>query len=434
MQKSFDATFLFGSLGNLTEALGDGWSVEDNFAWATGEESQLILPLPDDASQYRLRLTVRPLVHPGLREAQRLTVETDAGPLASFSLTDRATIELSLPPEQTKGRQNIRLLLRHPDALRPSDFKQIDDSRLLTVCFLSGTLTREAEDGSGPDTAAGVHLIIAGGHVAAQIAEVVAMLPVLRQSVVCHYVSTDRRHNVQIPAAEILASAKACWFQTGPDETVVSDLRSHLPEGCDLRSFPAPRMEGLWPFLGFDPRLRPEPEQYPGGRYPFGDRIAASLASLQLPDDVLLLVYDSMTQKELPDLDASLAADHAAWQRLDAANDVKVADFVLENFRRHRLFFSPPHPTGEVLRHMVLQLIAGSPLELLCTPVVLRSQLDLLLAGYIGRRMELPILPHVARHFALAWWQPGMRYRVHGNFWTAEEYTLHYLRWLPWRP
>jgi hypothetical protein len=193
-------------------------------------------------------------------------------------------------------------------------------------------------------------------------------------------------------------------------------------------------MTALWPFLGPDPRLVYEAGRYPNGRYRFGDRIGASLAYLQLPDDIMQLSYQSMTEKEMPNLDALLADDRAAWRGLDATHDVKVADFIVENFRRYRLFFAPPFPTGELLRHMIVQLVTGSPIEAICDLSKLRRELDFLLTGYIGRREELPIHPHVAQRFGLAWWHPGMRYRWHGNHWTFEEYALRYIKWTAWRP
>ena len=141
-----------------------------------------------------------------------------------------------------------------------------------------------------------------------------------------------------------------------------------------------------------------------------------------------------MTDKEMPDLDALLALDRADWRKLDSTQDVKVMDFIVKNLSRHRLFFAPQFPTGELLRHIIVQLLASSPIEALCEPAKLLQDLDFLLTGYLGRREELPIHPRVARHFSLAWWKPDMRYRWYSNRWTFEEYALRYIRWTPWRP
>jgi hypothetical protein len=437
MLERLESAFVFGSLGNLPDAMGHGWSVEDNYAWAVGDESRLKLPLPGDATRYLLRLTVQPLVHAGLRDAQRLDIATAAGPLGSFRIDRRTTIELPLPFELTRDQRSIELILRHPDALRPSDFGKPEDSRLLSVCVMSGTLSRQLGDASGTATESEAlcHLIIAGGLLARQITQVMAALPSLRRRLACHYVNTDEGRGTTPPPREALQSAALYWEQSSDaDAGEWTGLRGVVPAECDVRCFAAPVMGALWPLLSRDPRLVHEPGLYPAGRYPFGDRIAASLAYLQLPDDIMQLSYQSMAEKEMPDLDALLAVDRAGWRALDAANDVKVADFIVENFRRYRLFVAPPYPSGDLLQHMIGQLVSGSPIEALCDPAALRRELDFLLTGYLGQRQELPIHPRVARWFGLAWWQPGMRYRWYSNHWTFEEYVLHTIRWIPWRP
>jgi hypothetical protein len=467
MREHLEATFAFGSVGNFPVAQNEGWSVEDGYAWAVGAESRLRLTLPNPEMPHILRLTLQPLVNAGVLDAQRLTVETEAGPLASFSIDRRTTIDLDLPPGEVHDDGRITLILRHPDALRPCDFTKSKDTRRLSLCFLSGSLLRQIDDvfehppGSatlshgplshvplshgplshgplshGPLSHVPLcHVIIAGGDLAREITSIMAALPALHDRVACHFVNTDQDPGGMPPPAEALQSAALCWEQSGGNASAEwATQRQMLPDDCEIRRFAAPHLTALWPFLGPDPRLKFEPRLYPGGRYAFGDRIAANLASLQLPDDVMQLSYLSMTEKEMPDLDGLLAADRAAWRKLDATNDVKLAEFIVENFRRYRLFFAPPHPTGELLRHMIVQLVADSPLEAFCNPPALRRELDFLLTGYLGRRQELPIHPHVARRFGLAWWQPGMRYRWRSNRWTFEEHALRTIRWTPWRP
>jgi hypothetical protein len=436
MHDRLEAAFVFGSLGNLADALGAGWSVEDNYAWAIGDESRLNLPLSGHESRYVLRFTLQPLVNKGLLDAQRLAIETAEGPLASFSIDRQTTIDVPLPIGLTRNRRRLDLILRHPDALRPSSFKDTNDNRLLSLCFMSAVLARQPDAAleQAAEAAPRCQVIVAGAGLARQIAEVMSALPVLRQRVACHFFNAEQGRGAAPPVQALQAPA-LCWEQSGDNISPEwHALRSMLPAGCDVRRFAAPRMTALWPFLGADPRLVYEADRYPGGRYPFGDRIAASLAYLQLPDDIMQLSYQSMTEKEMPDLDAMLAADCAAWRKLDAAHDVKVADFIAENFRGSRLFFAPPLPTGALLGHMIAQLVTGSPIETLCDPAQLQQELSFLLTGYIGRREELPIDPHVARRFGLAWWHPGMRYRWRSNHWTFEEYALRYIRWAPWRP
>ncbi|HEY1935611.1 MAG TPA: WcbI family polysaccharide biosynthesis putative acetyltransferase [Acetobacteraceae bacterium] len=437
MADRFETAYVFGTLGNLSGALGDGWSAEDHYAWAVGEHSRLSLPLPGDTETYILRLSLHPLVHPGRCESQRLTIAAGDVLLGHFDVPHQATVDVPLPLALTRERTQLDLRLTHPDALRPRDFKDSTDSRWLSLCFHSGGLVR-ASDGTGGNTPEDVmHAVVAGHALARQIAAVMAQLSPLRGRIAFHYVSPDgsldaaTRH---LPA-DALPAAQIYWRQSGVGTPeVAAAINAAVPADCDVQRIPSPHMTALWPLQGADPRRIAEPGRYGHGRYMFSDRVGASMANMMLQDDVVLLAYESMAEKEMPDLDASLDADVAVWRQLDATNDVRVADFILANFRRQRMFLAPPLAGSAVLRHIIDQLIETPAIRAVASPADLARELDFLLSGYVGHWQELPIHPHIARHFGLQWWQPGMRYRWFGNSWTFEEYALNYIRWNAWRP
>ena len=106
-------------MGNLSDALGNGWSVEDAFAWAIGEESELTLPLPGGDLPYTLRFDVHPALFPPTVPRQRLTIRAGDTELGSFEMQQRETIAVDLPPELTRDVTTLHLTLVHPDADRP---------------------------------------------------------------------------------------------------------------------------------------------------------------------------------------------------------------------------------------------------------------------------------------------------------------------------
>ena len=442
MPQRLETAFVFGHLGNLTEALGHGWSVEDHYAWAVGEESHLSLPLPGDAADYRLRFTLHPLVRQGIRNAQRLALATAEGELADFEVSKPTTLEIPLPSVLTRGRSRLDLILTHPDALRPRDFMDSPDSRWLTLCFQSAGLLRDEAEAADRSAAAAegevCHGLVIGHEPARQMAAILNRLPCLQGKAVLHHISPDGSLDAALAGVPppALDAARLCWQQEGVGTAAIrAALDRSMPKDCVRQTFPSLRLNALWPFLGDDPRLVAEPGRHDAGRYPYGDRIAASLAGMWLPDDVVALSYESMLEKELADLDARLAADADLWRASDAATDVAVTDYILQHFRQQRWLFVAPTRIGpSLLRHMLEQLFAGSPLATLCDAATLRRELDALMAGYIGRREELPVPPAVARHFRLEWWRPGMTYRWAGNRWTFEQYALNAIRWHAWRP
>lgn len=431
-----EAAFLFGRAGNLTGFLGSGWSVEEHYVWAVGEQSTLELPLFSNEAAYEVRFVLHPFVHPGVRESQRLVIMANGEELGRFDLTEWTTLSIPLPEELTRGRNRIALTLLHPEGLRPSDVKDTSDSRLLSLCFHAARLAHRKSATGGTWQSDVCHGIVAGNATARQIAGIVSRLPSLNGRLELHYVDLDMpldQTEADRPP-QALASAQFCWLQSDIGKPAVrTALRDALPATCDVRTFPALRCDALWPLQGVDSRAVPEPNPWWPARYPVTDRVAASLAYLNMPDDVVYLMYESMSEAAMTNLDAVLAADLAAWKLLDSRNDIRIADFLQRNFRHKRLFIAPTVPARAVVRELIDRLVALPAIHALIDASELTGDLDQLMEGYGGQREEVPIHPGVGRHFQLAWWSPEMRYRWHNNRYGFRDYIIDYIRWAPWR-
>ncbi len=436
-----EAAYVFGHVGNLASEFGRGWSVEDQYAWAIGAESELSLPVPGDEGAYAIRFDVHPLTYPDLRPSQRLIVLAGDVELARATLTDRTVVEVVLPPSLTRGQSRIDLTLRHPDAIRPSEARSVEDGRLLSVCFHAASLvgvgdpvTRAPPNLPRPRQPTLLRAVVAGNYTALQLAWIYQRMRALRDRLAVHYI--DAGTPVQAPAdVRAVEQAQICWFQadTGPDHLRAA-LRERLPRSCEVVTFPTPHCNALWPFQGKDARLVRDPLRYTEGRYPFGDRIAAGLAQFNITNDVVLMIYESMVEREMPNLDAALAADIEAWRAMDARCDIKLADRMAAQFRANRLFIAPTVPGAALLRELAVRLLAWPPVRGRLDPAAVVTDLDRLLEGYVGRREELPIHPRVARHFQLGWWREDIIYRWANNRYGFRDYVIDYIRWAPWRP
>ena len=434
-----ESAYIFGQVGNLGAFLGQGWSVEEDYAWAIGSESRLTLPLPSDDKPYLLRFNLHPLVNPGARDAQRLVILAGAEVLGRFEVTQHGRIELLLPVHLTVGRDHIDLTLVHPDAMRPRDFLDSQDSRWLALCFHSADLVHE-DAGATPGTAPHADLpvgIVAGNYTALQLARLAAALPSLRGHIGVHYIDTDQSHldtaHTRPPSA--VESARLCWLQVDTGRRPhVAALLAALPRDCEIRRFGVPELTAFWPFLSTDPRAVREPGRYIPARYRFGDRIAAGLTRYAMADDLLYTIYEGMTEKEMPNLDALLAVDVMNWKRLDARCDVKLAPYLEQAVRTERPFAAPTIPGGDLIRALATRLLDTPVLHAQAPQADVLAELGTLMEGYIGRREELPIHPLVGRHFQPAWWAPAQTYRWFGNRFSFKDYTLDYIKWTQWRP
>lgn len=427
--------YIFGSLGNLDPGcLGSGWSVEEAYAWTVGSSSELTLPVPGDGQAYVMRCDVNPAVFGNAVRRQRLTVLFDETLLGEFELTARTTIEILLPIEVTRNAKSVRLTLLHPDAARPCDHGVSNDNRLLALCFSSAALVKEG----GGDLAAGhaaVHGIIAGGITAGRIAEVAGKLPSLQGRLVAGFVDLSSPATAKAPWREESDPIRFCWLETSAGIQATQEaVINRLPEGCTLRTFYTPACQALWPFEAHDERSRPEPPFYRPSRYPHGDRHAIALAGMNMPDEVLNVMYEMSADQDAIDLDALFADDLRRWQAFDRKTDIKLAGFIESRFASSRLFMSPKLAGPDLFRAMVDRIIFDLPGVDVADPNALSAELDFLLDGYAGVGNELPVYRRVADHFKLSWWSPGMKYRWQNNLRTYREHVLDTVRWARWRP
>lgn len=437
-----DAAFVFGNMGNSSDALGAGWSVEDAFAWAVGGESELCLPLPGNDRPYVLRFDVHPALFPPRVAQQSLTIRAGKTKLGSFQMKGRETIVIPLPVELTRGARHLHLTLLHPDAARPSDYDPVDDNRLLALCFHSVTCTRlrsgapDVSDVGHAIPREAVHGLIAGDATALRICEVIGKLPSLKGRFGLRFLdlTQDPRKAVATLPPNILETSDFCWMEmSAGTPAACGSLRAMLPADCTVRTLYAPTCQTLWPFQGRDPRAVPEPGRYMPSRYPYGDQVAAALAGMNLTDDALYLLYETSAEQEPLDLDTMLKSDLRRWRGEGAKSDMPLADFIGRHIRSDRVFISPGLGSPLLLREMVERVLDDRLVHNIVRPEVLSAELDALLDGFAGWPREIPVQPLVARHFGLPWWSPGIKYRWQNNLRTHREYILDYIRWVQWR-
>ncbi len=437
-----DAAYVFGNLGNLTDCLGAGWSVEDAFAWTVGtDESTLTLPLPGDDLPYVVRFDVHPAVFPPEVISQRLTVLAGATVLATLEMKRRRTVSVALPSAVTRGRRQVVLTLLHPDAARPVDHARDDDTRLLGFCFHSASLAR---DGTAPRgrrsparASAVVDGLIAGGPVARLLCQVISRLACLKGRFIIHFVDLSQPldHAIAGLPAGAIAAARFCWTEINGGAAAKLDLLAGmLPRHCGRRSFHGPACGALWPFCSRNADAAAEPDRTAGSGYPYGDRFAQALAGVGMTSDMLLLMYDAATDREPVDLDAMLAEDQGLWQRQDKESGMQLADFIAGRFRQDRLFVAPDRVGPTLLREMVRQILDDPLVNDVASASQIARDLDAVLDGYTGPREQVPVHPRVAAHFGLAWWSPDMQYRWMNNLLSQRDHVLNVIKSAPWRP
>jgi hypothetical protein len=226
---------------------------------------------------------------------------------------------------------------------------------------------------------------------------------------------------------EFMSDVRVVWEQVEGGQIAEhrAEMHRRLPADCQVIRFPPLWMTTLWPFMGSDPR------RASSSRYIWSDSIAVQLVKEDLPDEELYAKYMRLSTERMPDLDRRLRLDATRWRTTDELSDIKLADYVLERFRKTRLFYTAGHISAPPLRHILRELINRTEL---IKPTALEATLDLdvLLRHHGGHEYQMvPIHPLVAERLGLEYFDPNERHRYHAHYWTHKEYILNYIRWAP---
>jgi hypothetical protein len=127
-----ELTITFGGGGNSLSYLGGGWArAEENFTWAIGQESHLLLPLGQEPREFVLMMTVIPFVHPPALNVQRLIVSIDETTIGKTSLSRPTVLAWRIPVGLIRRAERTLVTLWHPDVARPLDLSGAEDDREL---------------------------------------------------------------------------------------------------------------------------------------------------------------------------------------------------------------------------------------------------------------------------------------------------------------
>ncbi len=250
------------------------------------------------------------------------------------------------------------------------------------------------------------------------------------------HLATERDWETRYTEA-FFADVRIVWNQVESGEPNYHRrmLESRLPPGCQTIGFPPMILLCLWPFSGSDPRLASADDYL----YPWPDSIAASLSPAlggeDLPDDALFAAYMRLTAEKMPDLERRLRLDSVRARAVDALADVKMWDWIEENFRTTKLFHTSTHLTAVPFGRLVPRLLA---LTGDLTPLQsgrAQREAEFLMRGNHGQDIEVvPVHPTIAERMGLTWHDPHARHRWHAHDWSYREYILNYIRWEPFMP
>lgn len=227
----------------------------------------------------------------------------------------------------------------------------------------------------------------------------------------------------EVPAS-LLQNCDLLIYQPLSDKWgAVSDsyLSSMVPEKCrkfrvNYLTFPV-----YWPFQTHDPRNKPD-RSFPFGQFPYGDSyILGMLDAGMSGEEVYNKLFDKDAVLAAINLDRVIEDYRVAQQDIEGRRDQRLLEFILDNYRKEKLFETFNHPARVLCVHQVNDL-----LEQLGYPNLPEDTLDL---KYLMSNQQ-PIMPAIAGVLGLEF---GAEWSHIYNIWnkpmTAEEYFRAYINW-----
>jgi hypothetical protein len=125
----------FSARGNSAAVRGEGWSWQErDHVWMVDEESTLNLPVWHDGD-LRLQFETRPALYAPGQAAQRLEILANGQVVGSWPIGQHGTGACRISAQLLRGRERLRLVFRHPDAVVPAEHGVPEEPRRLSLCM-----------------------------------------------------------------------------------------------------------------------------------------------------------------------------------------------------------------------------------------------------------------------------------------------------------
>ena len=255
-------------------------------------------------------------------------------------------------------------------------------------------------------------LVVYGNCQAEAMCLVLSVFPRIVQRFSIKYVASYEHpagHSRELAAQELYSTA----IVLEQHDPLPFPHHDRLPARAKTVKFPSLDSNVLWPFSRSNPYNEPEPPRFLFGRFPYGDRIIIDCIEKGMPAKEIMQYYKTSYDLYAPDMDRLLKIEVARLSARDSHCDVKMAQYVLDNFRERRLLWTIDHPTNTLLNELIVRLLnvalpdeepfASTELDAICEVHFAREPLS---------TFNVPIHPRVAEHFGLRWYNPNERYEI----------------------
>ncbi|WP_332116556.1 WcbI family polysaccharide biosynthesis putative acetyltransferase [Azorhizobium caulinodans] len=197
-------------------------------------------------------------------------------------------------------------------------------------------------------------------------------------------------------------------------------LKKHVPADLPTLRYPCVRFASLWPFDAFngpDDKFARN-KDYPNFEFTYFDGLLARLRK-EIPDpEARFDAYRTLDVKGVIDPKRLHTFEEKRLLAMDEKFPAGMGAYILENFRRKRVFYTTAHPNGAILSMLMKYLAKELGVRQLFW---FSGPLDSL------RSLQIPVHPKVAAALDVRWAGADARYLVRGEKVTWEDYFRKYI-------
>lgn len=191
-------------------------------------------------------------------------------------------------------------------------------------------------------------------------------------------------------------------------ELSTAEVIKRLPGSCGHVVLPNMFFKGYWPFWT---RER---------RFDFSDLYLNALIERGLNKSEILYLYLRTDIRRKYDIQAIFEESLAREREKEQLTDIKTVDYVLQMYKKERVFLTINHPAQRFLVFLANEVLQMTGHELLPEESIRNMPKPY-------EDFELPVHPQVIDFFGLRCFSQDQRYRVFGKEMTFEQYVSHYV-------
>jgi len=197
-------------------------------------------------------------------------------------------------------------------------------------------------------------------------------------------------------------------------------LRAEIPAKLRIVQFPCLWLASPWPFDGYNGPTDSLALEREGVNlaFPYLDGLLAKLRR-EIPDpNERFDAYLNLAVDGLIDFARLHRFEERRLLAMDRQYETDIGAFVLDRFRKARIWHTTNHPGGELLAMLLAFLGERAELGELQAPLDALDKLG---------NLQVPVHPKVARALDIAWAGEETRYSVRGSSLTFEQYARRYI-------